>query len=217
MSNIEAFVKAAAQGDLETMIGMLAESPELIRERMPNGLSPLTAAMYYGRQAVVLWLLERPGLQVTVHEVAMLGDDAVLANILDQQADIISERSFDGWTPLHLAAFFGGTDAAKLLIERGADVNAKSANPSANMPLHAAVAARHADIVQLLLESGVDVNAVQSGGWTALHQAADNGDLGMVQLLLENGADVSAARDDGATARSIAEQKGYQEIAALLH
>jgi len=213
---IELFVKAASSGDVETMQAMLEQEPELLNKKLSNGMGPLTAALYYGREAVVVWLLEQPGLDITIHEAAMLGDDATLARMLDPDPGLITLFSYDGWTPLHLAAFFGGLEAAQLLLERGADVNATSANAMTNMPIHAAAARRGARMVKLLLDHGADPNARQSGGWTPLHQAADNGDVLMVKLLLQRGADPSAERDDGQTARAIAESKGFTEIAELL-
>ena len=57
-----------------------------------------------------------------------------------------------------------------------------------NMPLHAAAAGKHADIVKLLIDHGASVNARQHGGWTALHAAAQNGDVAMAAILIAAGA-----------------------------
>ena len=51
--------------------------------------------------------------------------------------------SADGWTPLHLAAFFGSR-MRHVLLNTGAKVNERSTNPMQNMPLHAAASGRHA-------------------------------------------------------------------------
>ena len=77
----------------------------------------------------------------------------------------MSAVSSDGWTPLHLAAFFGKGDAARLLLNKGASVTARSTNQMANTPLHAAAAGKHAEIVKLLLDHGANANARQHGGW----------------------------------------------------
>ncbi|HZG85489.1 ankyrin repeat domain-containing protein [Paenibacillus sp.] len=212
---IEALVQAASSGDTETMDVLLAEKPELLNASLPSGMSPLTAALYYGKRNAVEWLLDR-GVSVTIHEAAALGDDETLNYMLNLEPRLLTQISFDGWTPLHLAAFFGGFEAAKLLIERGADVNVRSTNAMANMPIHAAAAGSRTGIVQLLLERGADPNAQQSGGWTPLHQAADRCDVEMVKLLLRFGADASIGQDDGKTARAIAEEKGYTEVLDVL-
>jgi ankyrin repeat protein len=84
-------------------------------------------------------------------------------------------------------------------------------------PLHSAAAGRSREIVHALLEAGADANARQSGGFTAIQAAAQNGDPEMARDLLAHGADTSAATDDdGRTALAIAEAEGHDEVAALL-
>jgi ankyrin repeat protein len=61
-----------------------------------------------------------------------------------------------GETALHLAAGEGHLEIVKLLLEHGADVNAKTAYETA---LHLAAGEGHLEIVKLLLEHGADVNA----------------------------------------------------------
>ena len=75
----------------------------------------------------------------------MQGDTARIEELLAANRSLVSTLSTDGWTPLHLAAFFGKTDAARLLLNKGAPVNARSTNAMQNMPLHAAAAGKHAD------------------------------------------------------------------------
>jgi ankyrin repeat protein len=213
--SIEQLVEAASSGDKDTMRGLIEGDPELIHASLPSGMSPLTAALYHGKQAAVEWLLEQ-GVTVTIHEAAALGDDETLNYMLNLEPSLLMQYSFDGWTPLHLAAFFGGYEAATLLIERGADVNAQSTNPLNNMPIHAAAAGNRTAMIELLLENGAQPNVRQSGGWTPIQQAADHCDAVTVQLLLRYGADPDAAQDEGKTARSIAESKGYTEVSNVL-
>ena len=104
---------------------------------------------------------------------------------------LINSYSHDGWTPLHLAAFFAGASLVEALLEHGADVNARAQNGTNNMALHAAATARNLAAVRALVEHGADVNARQEGGWTALHSAALSGDVEMARLLISHGADVA--------------------------
>ena len=118
--------------------------------------------------------------------------------MLDGEAELVTSWSNDGFTALHLAAFFGQEEAAELLVARGAEVNVVARNPTIVVtPLHSAAAGSHAGIVKLLLEHGADPNAAQDGGFTPLHSAAGNDDRDSAEALLEAGADPSLANDEG--------------------
>jgi ankyrin repeat protein len=133
---------------------------------------------------------------LAIFAAAILGDSGRLEELLTGNRSLVSAVSTDGWTPLHLAAFFGKDEAVRLLLNKGASVTARSTNPMANTPLHAAVAGRHAEIVKLLLDRGANANARQNGGWAPLHSAAQNGDLDSARALIDAGADVSARADN---------------------
>ncbi len=68
-------------------------------------------------------------------------------------------RDSDGWAPLHIVCLHGYTDLVRLLIEEGADVNARTTNEWAHTPLHLACRYSGVPIVRLLLEKGADPNA----------------------------------------------------------
>lgn len=142
-----------------------------------------------------------------VLEAAAIGDLERLRALLDEDPSLANAWSDDGFTPLHYAAFFGQPEAAKLLIERGADLEARSTNREFALdaaPLHSAVAARERGTIEVLLDAGADVNAVQHGGFTPLLEAAQTGQADVVELLLERGADPDAKLDDGRTATDLA-------------
>ncbi|PAA68734.1 hypothetical protein BOX15_Mlig028154g1 [Macrostomum lignano] len=64
-------------------------------------------------------------------------------------------KSFFGWTPLHLAAFFGHSEACRFLLEHGADVDAPADN--GDTPLHKASYTGRSSVVRILLDAGCDV------------------------------------------------------------
>jgi len=211
----EQLMEAVKNGDVTAMRVILDRQPELANETAPDGESPLIAALYRNQMAAVELLLER-GASVTIHEAAALDDADAAAQLLDLEPGLLREYSYDGWTPLHLACFFGAYDTARLLLERGADVHVRSRNGMNNCPIHAAAAGKRTALVHLLLEHGADPNARQRGGWTPVHQAAAHCDAGMVELLLHYGGDPDLRQDEGKSARSIAEENGFSEVLAVL-
>ena len=153
---------------------------------------------------------------LAIFAASMLGDTARLESLLTANRSLVSAVSSDGWTPLHLAAFFGNIEAARLLLNKGAAVKTRSTNAMKNLPLHAAAAGRHTEIVKLLLEFGTPASAQQHGGWTALHAAAQHGDVDMAKVLIDNGAELSARADNQQRPLDLAVLKAHQAMVDFL-
>ena len=114
-------------------------------------------------------------------------------------------------------------EIVKLLLDRGADVNAPAGGHYGTALYAAACVYRdttiHEDsleIVQRLLDSGADVNATGGSYGSALGAAAARGKLDVVRLLLYNGADLNLTKGQGARPLELAEQQGHQDIVTLL-
>jgi len=191
-------------GDKDALCEELGLDPELAGKRNADGLSPVLYALYNGKSDLVEALLDaNPPLDV--FDSAAVGRTRGLEELLEGEPALATAWSADGFTALHLAAFFGEEDAAKILIGRGGEVNLVARNASIHVtPLHSAAAGGHAGIVKLLLEHGADPNAAQDGGFTPLHSAAQNDDRDSVEALLEAGADPSRANDEGKTPADLA-------------
>lgn len=153
---------------------------------------------------------------LAVFAAAMLGDSAWLEELLTGNRSLVTAVSPDGWTPLHLAAFFGGLEAARTLLNKGASPAARSINAMQNLPLHAAAAGKHAKLAKLLIDHGAAVDARQQGGWTALHAAAQNGGLELAEVLIAAGADLSARAGNNQCALDLALTKGQQKMVEFL-
>jgi ankyrin repeat protein len=182
---------------------------------LPGGLSPLMFALYNGAHDIAALLREFRSLDV--FEAAAYGDAQRVAERVVADRSLIDAYSPDGWTPLHLAAFFGQRDPALVLVALGAPLDAVSQNPMQNTPMHAAIAgAAGESLAPLLIGFGADVHHVGGSGVTALHLAASRGFEGLSKLLLARGVDRLAKTDDHKTAAEIARDRGHLATAALL-
>jgi ankyrin repeat protein len=160
-------------------------------------MSDALQALYEGDEERARQLLPPDG-ELSVFEAAAFGRDERLAEIVAD--DPVQARAFsgDGFTALHLAVFGRQEEAARVLLEAGADPNVLATSSFAPVPpLGTAAFVRSVPLAQLLLDRGADPNLQGEGGFTALHAAAQNGDEELARLLLERGADPSLAADDG--------------------
>jgi ankyrin repeat protein len=207
---------AIAAGDEELVRELVERRPQAAEERDPEGVSAVRRAVYAGQDEIAKALLEaNPALDV--FDAAATGRTRGLAELLEADPGLARAWSTDGFTALHLAAFFGHEEAVELLLERGAEVDAVARNRDLQVaPLHSAAAGAHAKIVAILLEHGAEPNARQGGGFTPLHSAAQNGDRESVEALLESGADPSLANDEGRTPADLARTAGHDELDELL-
>ncbi len=213
MPTAEALFDAIEQGDLVLVDEILVADPSLATaDRL--GVSTLRAAAYAGHPELAE-PLERGGADADVFDAAALGDVDHLRAILDADdgSGLVHAVSGDGFTALHLAAWFGHPKAAELLLARGADPTAVAPNGTALQPLHSAAAAGHQVIAHLLLDRGADIDACQTGAITPLHSAAHRNDVAMVALLLGRGADPASVTDDG---RRPADLASTADVLALL-
>lgn len=215
MPDLNSFLDQVKRGDLQNVRAALAADPALLNATNDAGQTAFLLAKYYGQTATADYLLSlHPDLDLFTQCVAGLTSD-VLGEI-DRDPSLLEAQNGDGWTPLHLAAFFGHPELAKALLNRGANVDSRSTNAMKNTPLHAAIAGRKSDVVRVLIDRGADVNARQTGGWTALQSAAQSGDRELVELLLVSGADPNLRADNNQAALDLALLKGHAEIAELL-
>ncbi len=208
---------AAANGKLDAASALLqrdtsAESREKALER---------AALNHEKKMVELLLDD--GVDVNAGNGAALiaaaeHDDAEsldVVKLLIARGANVKAKSNDGWTALHAAAEGEDPnnanppgDIARLLIEKGADVNASAAYINSGKgwtPLLVAIWNKRPAIAQLLLDAGADANAQaetqpgESATRTALMLTAKNGLGALVDPLLAKGASIDARNKAGST------------------
>jgi len=137
---------------------------------------------------------------------AARGEVDRVRSILDENPDWIARVDGDDETALHYAASHGQAAVLRLLLERGAPVDARSYNRFT--PLHRAVMHGNVETVRRLLAKRPDVEARTSFGRTALQLAADRDQHALVKVLLDHGATYdlhsAAARGDIARVKELA-------------
>jgi ankyrin repeat protein len=217
-SSSAAFIDAIKAGEFERVKAMVSADPTLIDARSRTGDSAILTAVYHRQKEIVNLLVAR-GARLSIFDACAAGETERVERLLGEResgAPGVNDYSPDGWTPLHLAAFFGHAKVAELLIAHDADVLARSRGPNGNTPLHAALAGNHKFVAALLIGHGADVNAPDAQGWRPLHLAAANNNMDAIKALIAQGADVHAPNGEAKTPLSLATEKNYREAAALL-
>jgi uncharacterized protein len=215
MPDLKSFHEQIKCGDLDSVRAAIAEDASLLDAPNESGQTAFLLAKYYRREDVAAFLLDR-GPKLDLFTACVAGRTSDVLEQVNRDPSLLQAHSTDGWTPLHLAAFFGQADLANALLDLGAPINTRATNAMKNTPLHAAAAGGHAQVVELLLKRGADPNGAQEGGWTALHSAAQSGNRDMVVTLLANGANANTRAANNQSPLDLALSHGHRELAALL-
>ncbi|HEY4816025.1 MAG TPA: ankyrin repeat domain-containing protein [Candidatus Acidoferrum sp.] len=149
--------EASALGDLETVRKLVSGDRALVNEFAADGFYPLGLAAYFGHRAIVEFLLKN-GANVST-----------------------AARNAQKVTALHAGASRGGAEIVKILLEAGADSNAKQERGF--VPLHSAAANGNAAIVELLLKHGARADAKADDGKTPADMAAEGGHKELAEVL----------------------------------
>ena len=214
-TTLKSLITAIKSGEATDVRDIVQAHPRLVDQRPEHAPSLPLLAVYHGHREIAKLLVEQ-GARVSIFEAAAMGLLEDARALLDSDPELANAYNRDGFQPLGLASFFGHPPVARLLLERGAEVNSASRNPQHVMPLHSAVAAASPEIVSMLLSSGAEVNAVQQGGYTPLHGAALNGHLEILKMLLHAGASPEARDDTGSTPLDLALRAGHELAAQLI-
>ena len=142
--------------------------------------------------------------QTQLHHCAEMGLTTSVKRLLSiRNINVNVKDDVDGSTPLHFAALIGHVEIVRLLLQNGADVNAKDRWDMT--PLQWAASQGHVDILHLLVETGVDLEVQANNGSRALHFAALHGHLPFIQELISRyHVDINARDYDGTTALGLA-------------
>ena len=146
----------------------------------------------------VLKLLKESG--ANIHAQTETGDNVIMSAslgtgdcdtvkwLIEQRVDV-NQCDKTGYTAVHCAAQKGNLDVLKLLKESGANIHAQTESGD-NVIMLASPGTGDCDTVKWLIEQGVDVNHCNKTGYTAVHCAAQEGNLDVLKLLKESGANI---------------------------
>lgn len=198
----------AVHFELYEAISILLKNGCDINGRKGLELTPLLMAIDNGHTGIAEMLLDNgahtgavSGLSLIYLTVAMEPEN--YSERLVQR--LIAKGIIDGEDfSLYLlpAAEFGHEVIAKLLLAKGANVNASDAKLWT--PLHTAAWYSQEAIMKLLLDRGANIEAVNRGAETPLHVAVRSSSKAAVKLLLDEGANFEAADDNGSRPLHIA-------------
>jgi ankyrin repeat protein/serine/threonine protein kinase len=184
-------------------------SPEIVQMLIKAGADVNAESSYgtvlmAGTQVEIAKLLIEAGADVNAGKytsplatAAKCGNVELIRLLVEKGAKVNDPKD----PPIHWA---GKPEAAKVLIEAGADVNQRNAKGESALNLTQGAWIPTAETVELLIEAGVDVKAKNATGSTPLHAAIQLGQPEIAKLLIAAGADVDAKDEQGNTPLSIA-------------
>jgi glycerophosphodiester phosphodiesterase len=164
-----------------------------------EGNAPLHLAVIGGHPLTTKCLLKGENWQGSdhIHRKPVSQSSAVLAmatrsnfvgivEMLVEAGVDINWQDETGETALHIAARFGHTECARILIEGSSEQRANlelTEKSFAWNPLHISAVDGHFPVAELLINAGINASKPDSFGWTAKEHAALRGHLGVAQLL----------------------------------
>ncbi|XP_048399026.1 ankyrin repeat and KH domain-containing protein 1 isoform X10 [Stegostoma tigrinum] len=216
----------AASGGYVNIIKILLNAGAEINSRTGSklGISPLMLAAMNGHVASVKLLLDMGSdinAQIETNRNTALtlacfqGRAEVVSLLLDRKANV-EHRAKTGLTPLMEAASGGYAEVGRVLLDKGADVNAPPVPSSRDTALTIAADKGHYKFCELLINRGAHIDVRNKKGNTPLWLAANGGHFDVVQLLVQAGADVDAADNRKITPLMAAFRKGHVKVVQYL-
>jgi ankyrin repeat protein/L-ascorbate metabolism protein UlaG (beta-lactamase superfamily) len=216
---------AAVAGDLAKVRALLEADPTLLETRGEMGNTPLISACFappsfIPKAEVARFLIDR-GADVNAANdwggtpLYLAVRDLDLMGRLIAEGARVNVEAFVGITPLHRAAAAGNLRVARLLIDHGARLDARSTDGTVLHEIINRKTESNAAMARLLLDSGLKLQEFAYGN-TELHLAALKGQANLVPVLVDRGADVNAVNDYGHTALFYAARNGHRGTAEAL-
>ncbi|CAG9771297.1 unnamed protein product [Ceutorhynchus assimilis] len=220
--SVDSLVRAAAQGNLETVSRLIEAAPRNVNARS-NGKTALQVAAHQGHASVVKYLL-RAGASVNASDTdgdtclhyAAFGNQPEVLDLLIKSGAELNSGNRSGCTALHVAAHKHPARCAQLLLAAGADPNKK--DNYGDTALHDAIGKDSLQVIDLLCTtSGTDFTLRNKRGFNVLHHAALKGKNIATRKLLHYARQlVNVKKDDGFSALHLAALNGHKEVVDTL-
>src|SRR5688572_429866 len=220
----DALFTAIRSQDIPTIERLLKTEPTLASAKDGRGQSAVMAALFSTTGESFAPPSRNASLQVLLkHEPTLSFFESCATGSLDDVREALARdpalsRSWHpiGLSALHFAAFSGDVSVTTLLLDKGADVDARARNRFFNTPLQVALLPGNEATARVLLERGADPLVRAGRGFAPIHDAALLGRRDLVDLLLDKGADINARANDGRNAITEALRGGHLELADYL-
>lgn len=147
--------------------------------------------------------------RTALHNAAKSGEELYIVEILLESGADVNAKTANGTTALHLAAQYGNENAARVLLEHGANVHARTVPPKDDLigrkfaggrtPLHWAAVEGHDAVVELLLDHHADPGAKNTTYRTPLQEAIMHGNELVARILIKRGAPIDDQDDEAWT------------------
>jgi len=151
----------------------------------------------------------------TIFDAVRDDDVGAVATLLETDPELVRATDDDGRTALHHAATYGQVDIALILVDAGADIDAREKD--GETPLHYAVWRSELDVTALLVEFRADLEIRNNWGRTPLLIVArETGNAEMARLLIDAGAEVNLRDEGGESPLDLAAWRGFGDLVNLL-
>ncbi|MHB1000690.1 MAG: ankyrin repeat domain-containing protein [Armatimonadota bacterium] len=150
-----------------------------------------------------------------IHDAVIKGDTTKVSSLLKANQSVSNTCDKSGATPLHYASSSGRIDLIKLLIGKGANIDARK--PDGVAPLHIAASAGRLEAVQFLIDSKADVNAVDLAGRTPLSISMEKQNVDVIKILLSHSAKCGKPSSVANASASVVFPKSHVPSKTLFH
>jgi ankyrin repeat protein len=195
-------MEALVVGNLET-VKLLLDHKANPNARTKDGATPLAFLLIFNEQSELVQIMTRTATKRILFE-----------TLVGAGADV-KAKTTDGTGLLTLASQGGNVECARLMLEKGADINERSSSTGGSPLFNAAVDCK-APMVRFLLSKGADPNVAGADGVTPLMVCVQKGNYAIADMLLKHGAKVSSATKQGFTALTVAREQHMTGLINLL-